>query len=398
MKTRLFFQVALIVGMMTAVVLVPRNAFAVAAEARLGDSVSFACGNVTEIPQNECAALVTLYNDTSGPGWLDSTSWLVSNTPCNWYGVACTGAHVTSLVLSFNQLSGSIPPELANLSALQELALSANQLSGSIPPELGDLSALESLYLGANHLSGGIPPELGALTNLWGLFLYSNQLSGSIPPELGALANLEILDLSENQLSGAIPPALGGMANLLWLVLYGNQLSGHVPPGLGSLTSLQNLDLSTNSLGGALPQPLTALPLTALDYGGTSLCSPPDAVFQAWLAGIANLSGTGFLCGPKATSVLITKDANDVVLEWTHEEPNTGYEVYSAVTPYFTPGAGTLVATLPSTTTMYRHTGAGGAANNHFYIVRSKFQDSANNLSADSNPTGKFSYSLAPGS
>ena len=41
------------------------------------------------------------------------------------------------LDLSFNQLSGGIPPELGNLTELEWLALRFNDLSGSIPPEFG---------------------------------------------------------------------------------------------------------------------------------------------------------------------------------------------------------------------------------------------------------------------
>ncbi|NJL06697.1 MAG: Two component regulator three Y domain protein, partial [Chloroflexaceae bacterium] len=51
-------------------------------------------------------------------------------------GVICTAGSVTSLSLSFNELTGSIPPELGSLANLQDLDLSENQLSGSIPPEL----------------------------------------------------------------------------------------------------------------------------------------------------------------------------------------------------------------------------------------------------------------------
>ena len=58
-------------------------------------------------------------------------------------------------------------------------------MTGPIPPELADLSFLEELNLADNRLTGPIPPELGdRLVNLRRLFLSGNQLTGCIPPGL----------------------------------------------------------------------------------------------------------------------------------------------------------------------------------------------------------------------
>ena len=46
------------------------------------------------------------------------------------------------------------------------------------------------LDLYSNQLTGTIPVELGNLSNLQYLQLYSNQLTGTIPVELGNLSNL----------------------------------------------------------------------------------------------------------------------------------------------------------------------------------------------------------------
>jgi hypothetical protein len=78
--------------------------------------------------------------------------------------------------LSYNQLSGSIPPELGNLANLTELGLSSNQLSGSIPTELGNLANLYYLYLSSNQLSGSIPASLSNLINLWSTNIDYNAL------------------------------------------------------------------------------------------------------------------------------------------------------------------------------------------------------------------------------
>ena len=72
-----------------------------------------------------------------------------------------------------NQLSGSIPPELGNLTNLQFLVLGANQLSGSIPPELGNLTLLKVLHLNNNQLKGNLPTNLSTLINLYNVGEYN---------------------------------------------------------------------------------------------------------------------------------------------------------------------------------------------------------------------------------
>ena len=87
--------------------------------------------------------------------------------------------------------------------------LGDNELSGGIPPELANLAELTDLGLGRNRLSGPLPPELAALRSLTVLALFNNDLSGPLPPELGNLDNLEDLWLSRNPgLQGLIPRSL----------------------------------------------------------------------------------------------------------------------------------------------------------------------------------------------
>ena len=230
-------------------------------------------------PERE--ALVALYDAMDGANWTRSDNWDTDAPLERWYGVELDdNGQVIELDLSNNQLSGTIPAEIANLTHLEELSLDGNQLRGPIPPEIGNLANLEDLWLYDNELSGMIPPEignlanlenlsldgnqlsgpipseLGDLTNLEGLWLFDNQLIGPIPPELGRLTNLEYLSLRQNQLSGPIPPELGNLANLESLWLYDNELSGTIPPELGNLTNLEDLSLRQNQLSGVIPPEL----------------------------------------------------------------------------------------------------------------------------------------------
>ena len=91
------------------------------------------------------------------------------------------------------------------------------------------------LHLGNNQLIGSIPPEIGNLTNLTYLGLYLNQLTGSIPPEIGNLTNLTWLDLGNNGLTSSIPPEIGNLTNLTHLNLRYNQLNGEIPESICDL-------------------------------------------------------------------------------------------------------------------------------------------------------------------
>ena len=123
-----------------------------------------------------------------------------------WKGVVVSGSppRIRELVIASSGLSGTIPPELGDLQALELLDLSQNPLVGEIPPELGTLAELVFLRLKHTYLSGPIPPELGGLSKLQVLRLTNGNFSGIIPPELAALTDLTTVDISDNRLVGCV--------------------------------------------------------------------------------------------------------------------------------------------------------------------------------------------------
>ena len=213
-----------------------------------------------EGPETRCAPLTdrgileVFYGNAGGSNWTNSRGWLTDAPLENWYGVDIDREGRLSLRLRFNNLSGSIAPELGDLAGLWSLDLSGNDLSGPIPSQLGDLAGLRWLDLSDNRLSGAIPPELGNLSDLRSVRLAKNDLSGPIPRELGRLRDLEALDLQTNALSGSIPPDLGDLDSVQDMRLNQNDLSGPIPPGLGRLSSLSGLYLNQNKLTGPGPR------------------------------------------------------------------------------------------------------------------------------------------------
>ncbi|BBG99232.1 Leucine-rich receptor-like protein kinase family protein [Prunus dulcis] len=215
------------------------------------------------------------------------------------------GINFSNLLLQENQIFGSIPPNIGNLSKLVVLNLTSNLLNGTISANISQLSNLEQLFLSHNLFASAIPPALGQMTHLGlldlshntfsgdipssignlvrlnYLFLNNNLLSGSIPPTLVHCTELYKLDLSYNRLTGSIPPELSGLSEIrIFINLSHNQLEGPIPIELSKLKDVQEIDLSSNNLSGSIfPQISSCIALTLINFSHNSLEGKlPDSI------------------------------------------------------------------------------------------------------------------------
>lgn len=200
------------------------------------------------IDKVERAALIALYNATDGDNWKNNTNWCSDKPLSEWYGIETRERHVTRLKLYENNLKGTIPINLGNLSKLEYLHLSHNNLNGVIPVELANLKELQELYLHYNKLTGIIPNELGNIRGLQELNLGGNKLTGPIPEELGNLIKLRDISLGYNQLTGDIPSSFSNLINLTELDLSSNNLVIEDCNCLKPLTKLSSLTLYSNNM------------------------------------------------------------------------------------------------------------------------------------------------------
>ncbi len=153
--------------------------------------------------------------------------------PCTWLHVTC------------NNDNSVIRVDLRNA-----------QLSGSLVPQLGQLSNLQYLELYSNNISGPIPSDLGNLTNLVSLDLYLNNFSCQIPEALGKLSKLRFL------LVGLITTVWQDGSHFLWQLLL-------------LFKSLKCSDLSNNNLQGEVPANGSFSRFTPVSFGGNPfLCGP----------------------------------------------------------------------------------------------------------------------------
>ncbi|NUM80442.1 fibronectin type III domain-containing protein, partial [bacterium] len=176
-----------------------------------------------QVIQQDSLALVSLYTNTNGPGWTNQANWNSASAVGTWFGVTISAGRVTSLDLSNNQLSGSLPDAIGHLTGLTSLQLYGNSLSGSLPDTLGNLTNLTSLGLENNQFSGAIPRKLGQLSILIELNLFNNQLTDSVPGSFQLLTNLQKLNLQNNRLADL--PNLSNLSLLNELKVENNRLT-----------------------------------------------------------------------------------------------------------------------------------------------------------------------------
>ncbi|KAG0479109.1 hypothetical protein HPP92_013828 [Vanilla planifolia] len=203
-------------------------------------------------------ALRAIHNQLIDP--MNNLRTWSTGDPCtsNWTGVLCfntTSAdgyyHVKELELLKLNLSGTLAPEIGQLSHLKILDVMWNQISGFIPKEIGNITSLELLLLNGNQLSGHLPEELGYLPNLDRIQIDQNQISGPIPHSFAFLNKTRHFHMNNNSLSGQIPGALSRLPSLVHLLLDNNKLTGYLPPELSMTPKLLIVQLDNNNFSGA---------------------------------------------------------------------------------------------------------------------------------------------------
>ncbi|XP_034698932.1 probable LRR receptor-like serine/threonine-protein kinase RFK1 [Vitis riparia] len=188
---------------------------------------------------------------------------------CSFSDATC---HIVSIILKRLNLPGTLPPELANLTYLQNIDFAYNYLNGSIPTQWASMPLI-NISLLANRLSGEIPKEIGNFANLSYLNLEANQFSGPVPSEIGKLVNLHTLILSSNQLSETLPKELGGL-DLRDFRINDNNFNGTIPDFIQNWIQLTRLEMHASGLQGPIPSNISVLKnlnqLRISDINGTN--------------------------------------------------------------------------------------------------------------------------------
>jgi len=223
-----------------------------------------------QVTATDSLALVKLYDSTAGTFWTNNTNWKTASNVGEWHGITVSDGRVYQLDLASNNLSGQLPLEIGDLTALERLNISNNALNGNIPASVGNLINLNYLNFSWNNFTdASFPVELNQLSNLETLNLFSCNLT-AVPMSVFELTNLKYLYLGYNQIT-SIPVALENLSLLESLNLGTNQLNGNAPPQLFKLANLVTLDLSRNGFTD-VPTFITNMTwLVSLNMWGNSL-------------------------------------------------------------------------------------------------------------------------------
>ncbi|CAB9521894.1 Leucine Rich Repeat [Seminavis robusta] len=252
----------------------------------------------TEPPPTTCSPDEMLYRNL----WLNLNN-LVGSLPEELYMLTS----LKTLSLGPNQLHGSLSSHIGKLTQLEGLAIFDQPPEGNIPSEIGFLTELRDdartysirgrplfeLLLTENDLTGTIPTELGNIESLEWLVLSRNRIDGTIPSELAMFPTNLVVSVGENDLVGTIPRVipteLGQLTTANFLAFENNQLSGQIPSEFGYLRGLGRLTLANNSLSGTIPEELSSLQQTlhTITFNGNPKLSGtiPEEV--------CNMNGTG---------------------------------------------------------------------------------------------------------
>ncbi|KAL3596769.1 hypothetical protein D5086_008406 [Populus alba] len=269
----------------------------------------------------------------------DSLGWSDPD-PCKWNHVVCSDEkRVTRIQIGRQNLQGTLPSNLQNLTQLERLELQYNNISGNLPSLNGlsslqvillsdnkftsvpsdffaGLSSLQSVEIDNNPFSNWVIPE--SIQNASGLQKFSANsanISGSIPSFFGpdAFPALTILRLAFNDLEGELPASFSGsQVQSLWL--NGQKLSGSIYV-IQNMTLLREVWLQSNGFSGPLPDFSGLKDLESLNLRDNSFTGPvPESLVNLESLKVVNLSNN-LLQGPmpvfkSSVSVDMVKDSN----------------------------------------------------------------------------------------
>ncbi|KAF2295517.1 hypothetical protein GH714_033144 [Hevea brasiliensis] len=309
-----------------------------------GFSSIFVIVNSQVTPSEDVAVMLALKKSLNVP---DSLGWSDPD-PCNWNHVGCSDEkRITRIQIGRQNLQGTLPSNLQNLTQLERLELQWNNISGPLPSLNGlsslrvimltgnqftsipsdffsGLSSLQAVEIDNNPFSSWVIPEsIKNASALQNFSANSANISGSIPDFFGpdVFPGLTILHLAFNEVEGGLPASFSGsQIQSLWLngQMSEAKLTGTIDV-IQNMTSLKEVWLHSNEFTGPLPDFSGLKDLQVLSIRDNSFTGPvPLSLMNLESLNVLNLTNN-FFQGPMpvfkiSVSVDMTKDSNSFCL------------------------------------------------------------------------------------
>ena len=211
-------------------------------------NVRLSCG----LTQFEFDALVDFYHSLNGNNWYDNSGWefaqpdssLEPSDICGTYyprpfGINCSDTHhVTEITIDNNNLVGTIPESIGNLTVLWGFLIGDSlSLTGTIPETMYDLVAIKYFGLLGTNVTGTISDSIGKWQYLLSLMLVRNNMDININfnNNLCKLTTLQVIELLDNtNMYGTIPQCIEQLTSLQQLEI-GNLFTDKSYPNINGM-------------------------------------------------------------------------------------------------------------------------------------------------------------------
>ncbi|KAK8481187.1 hypothetical protein V6N12_046271 [Hibiscus sabdariffa] len=217
-------------------------------------AVSFSTRTRTNMHTDQAALLALKARVISDPYKL-LINWSSATSVYNWVGVTCGSRHrrVTALNLTDMNLSGTVPPNMGNLSFLSWLDMTNNDFRGLLAVQLSNLHRLKFISMFNNSFSGEISSWFGYFPKLRYLYLSFNNFTGQIPKALSNCKKIEIIAMVSNAIKVNLPKEMGNLTKLQFLDLQDNLIQGQIPSDIfDRMSRLQQIYLDINRFDGEI--------------------------------------------------------------------------------------------------------------------------------------------------
>lgn len=134
------------------------------------------------VPENQCDALVRLYNELDGDNWTDNTNWLVDTTSIeDRYGISTNGGQLHTIVFSANNLHGSLSSR-KGMETVSEIIITLSDLQG-IPTSRTGLENISNINFDKSNIKQEFPTNGIEYISWATISIKNNKFYWEIPTE-----------------------------------------------------------------------------------------------------------------------------------------------------------------------------------------------------------------------